>query len=79
VRALALVMAGGVGFWAGAASVPEPVAPAPVVAAVPVSVEPAPPPPPPEPQRPCGARTKKGTRCKRMVRGDGPCWQHKKE
>lgn len=24
----------------------------------------------------CGARTKKGTLCKRLVRGPGHCWQH---
>ena len=33
-------------------------------------------PKPPEPPAPCGGRTKKGTRCKRLVRGGGRCWQH---
>ena len=41
-----------------------------------VPSNPAATPSPPEPPAPCGGRTKKGTRCKRLVRGGGRCWQH---
>ena len=81
LAAAALVASSGLGYGAGrlASSSPAPPAPAPLLASVPAGVArpDAPPPPPPEPLHACGARTKRGTRCKRMVRGEGYCYQHR--
>jgi hypothetical protein len=80
VPALALTIAGAGGFGLGRLASPSsPVAPtstpAPAVARIPPSPERAPA-PPEDPLHPCGARTKRGTPCKRLVRGPGHCWQH---
>jgi hypothetical protein len=79
-RLLAVALAASVGFRFGARVAPAPIDASPALAPIPAAVVGAPPvpPPPPEPLHPCGARTKKGTRCKRMVRGEGYCWQHEK-
>lgn len=75
MRGLAVLVSGSLGYVAGSAARETPTA-AEVAPPSAIVRTPLPTPPPPEPLTPCGARTKKGTRCKRLVRGGGRCWQH---
>jgi hypothetical protein len=83
VPALALTVTAAASFTVGRlASRPAPLAPAFPLARIPAAARDratgiaAPPAEPPVAMHPCGARTKRGTPCKRLVRGPGRCYQH---
>ncbi|MBK6425407.1 MAG: hypothetical protein IPF82_04155 [Blastocatellia bacterium] len=81
VSALTLTVVAATAFTLGRVAGPPTPArpstlPAPTVDLSRVPSNPAAAPVSPEPPAPCGGRTKKGSRCKRLVRGGGRCWQH---